>query len=147
MISSSYGQECLCGWSFDNAGAFTRHKRTCLNGRKCLANALHHTKELYHHKRCCVKHSEESPSSSQVRNSMAVSPTTVEGPLHDVGPLDSLPSTMQPAQTKIPNEACTSDAKSDKVCMPFFVSSDLMPLELPGAVQAEDTLLLSVRRT
>ena len=148
MISSSYGQECLCGQSFDNAGAFMRHKRTCLNSKKRLANALHHAKELYHHKRCHVECSEESPSSLQVGNSMAVSLTTVDEPLHDVGPSDSLPSTMQPAQTKIPNEAHISDAKSNKVCMPFFfVSSDLTPLELPGAVQAEDTLPLSVHRT
>ena len=65
MISTSYRQECLCSWSFDNTGAFTRHNKTCLKGKKRLANVLNQAQESYYHrKRCCV---EESPSSSQTR--------------------------------------------------------------------------------
>lgn len=49
FLSSS--QECVCGRSFDNARAFTRHKKTCQKGRKRLANALRQARELYYSKR------------------------------------------------------------------------------------------------
>lgn len=40
-------QECICGRSFDNAGAFTRHKKNCQKGRKHLASALQRAKETH----------------------------------------------------------------------------------------------------
>ncbi|KAN0077361.1 hypothetical protein V8E55_011216 [Tylopilus felleus] len=49
FLSSS--QECVCGRSFDNARAFTRHKKTCQKGRKRLANALRQARELHYSKR------------------------------------------------------------------------------------------------
>jgi len=60
MISTSSFQECLCGCSFDNTGAFTRHKKTCSKGKKRLAHVLQHAKELYHRKKSHIGGGEKS---------------------------------------------------------------------------------------
>ena len=88
MILSSYCQECLCGQPFDNAGAFTRHKKTCLKGKKRLASALTHAKESYHCKKYRVGNNEESPSSLQTTSSRAVS-HAIDEALNDLGPSDT----------------------------------------------------------
>lgn len=44
MFSGS-NQTCICGRFFDNAGAFTRHKKSCQEGKKRLANVLSQAKE------------------------------------------------------------------------------------------------------
>ena len=82
MITTSYSQTCLCGRSFDNAGAFTRHKNTCSRGRKRLANALSHAKESYRTKKCRVEGIEENVSSSQTERSRVIS-HTADGVLGD----------------------------------------------------------------
>lgn len=46
MFSSS-NQTCICGRFFDNAGAFTRHKKSCQEGKKRLAHVLNQAKELH----------------------------------------------------------------------------------------------------
>ena len=118
MISTSYRQECLCGRSFDNTGAFTRHNKTCLKGKKRLANVLNQAQESYYHrKRCRVK---ESPSSSQTASLEVVS-RTVDEALDDT-PSDTLPSVVDGVQ-------CGTALMSglNEVCNPFFfVVSDLI---------------------
>ena len=122
MISSSYRQECLCGRSFDNTGAFTRHKKACLKGKKRLASVLTQAKESYHRKKCRVLESnEESPSSSQALSSKDVSHTTDLEAQNTLGPSDTPPNIvdeMQPTHIKIPNETARSSGL-EEVCMPF----------------------------
>ena len=116
MITTSYSQICLCGRSFDNAGAFTRHKKTCLRGKKHLANALSHAKESYRTKKCHVEGSEETVSSSHTESSRAVSYTTdgVLGGTPGVSdPVHVLLDTLHSSQTKGPNKAPASEV--DKV--------------------------------
>ena len=149
MISSSYRQECLCGRLFDDAGAFTRHKKMCLKGKKRLASVLAHAKESYHHKKCRVGNSEGSPSSLQDAGSRAASRTADEA-LCDLGPSGTPPSlvdAIQPSTTKIPNETAPRSGL-EEVCILFFDLFGLIVLEPEsGMVQAEDTLPLSLRRT
>ena len=122
MISSSYHQECLCGQPFDDAGAFTRHKKMYLKGKKRLASVLAHAKKSYHHKKCHVGDSEESPSSLQNAGLGAASHTTDEA-LHDLGPSDTPPSlvdaTQPSTQIKIPNET-TPRSGLEEVCILFY---------------------------
>lgn len=40
-------QECVCGRSFDNAGAFTRHKKSCKKGKNRLASVLKQAQEAH----------------------------------------------------------------------------------------------------
>ena len=108
MITTSYSQICLCGRSFDNAGAFTRHKKTCPRGKKRLANALSHAKESYRIKRCRVEESEETASSSQAEGLEVVS-HTADGVLDDTsGVSDSIRNLVQPTQIKGPSEVPAS---------------------------------------
>ena len=112
MITTSYSQICLCDRSFDNAGAFTRHKKTCLRGKKRLANALSHAKESYRTKKCRVERSEETVSSSREEGSGAISHTAGGVPIGDTsGVSDSGPSLMdalRPTQIKGPSEVPAS---------------------------------------
>lgn len=71
MFPSS-NQTCVCGRLFDNAGAFTRHKKGCQKGKKRLANALKQAKEVYHAKKRRVQGSELlADDSSASLNSLA----------------------------------------------------------------------------
>lgn len=112
MISTSYRQECLCSRSFDNTGAFTRHKKTCLKGKKRLANALNQAQESYYHKkRCCV---EDSPSSSQTASLEVVSQTVDEA--LDDAPSGTSPSVMDGVQRRTARMV----SGLNEVCTPFF---------------------------
>ena len=79
MASTIYCQECSCGRSFDDTGAFTRHKKTCSKGKKRLAHVLKHAKESYHRKRSRIRGGEEflSQTASSERASQTVSDETV----------------------------------------------------------------------
>ena len=83
---------------------------------------LAHAKESYHHKKCRVGDSEESPSSSQNAGLGAASHTTDEA-LHDLGPSDAPPSlvdaTQPSTQTKIPNETAPRSGL-EEVCILFY---------------------------
>jgi len=123
MILTSYSQECICGRSFGDTGAFTRHKKTCLKGKKHLAHILSHARESYHSKKCCIE-DEESASSSQIVTPKAVSHhdtvddtlgNTVLEVLNTLGSMD----TIQPRQTKVSNEAHVS--RVDQVCILFLI--------------------------
>ena len=116
MISSSYRQECLCGRSFDNAGAFTRHKKTCLSGKKRLASALTHARECYHRKKRRVVGDEESPSSSQTTSLRAV-PHTADEALNGIGPSDFL-GLVDAREPTLTNETARRSGPRE-VCMPF----------------------------
>ena len=125
MISSSYRQECLCGRSFDNTGAFTRHKKTCLKGKKRLASVLTGAKELYHHKKRRVEDDEESPGPSQITSSRAVPHTADQAP-NDLEPSDtpSLVDAIQLTQTEIPDETARRPGPKEvrvPVCI-FFLT-------------------------
>ena len=144
MITTSYSQICLCGRSFDNAGAFTRHKKTCPRGKKRLANALSHAKESYRTKRCRVEESEENASSSQAEGLEAVSHTATSRVSDSVC---NLVDTLQPTQTKGPSEVPVSGVDEVWPGALSFASSDLILLEPSDVVQTEhDTLPLSIRR-
>ena len=123
MISTSYSQECVCGRSFGDTGAFTRHKKTCLKGKKRLAHVLSHARESYRSKKCRIE-DEGSASSSQIVTSKTVScHDTVDDTLGDailevantLGSMD----TIQPSQTKVLNEAHVS--RVDQVCILFLI--------------------------
>jgi len=123
MISTSYSQECVCGRSFGDTGAFTRHKKTCLKGKKRLAHVLSHARESYRSKKCRIE-DEESASSSQIVTPKTVSHhDTVDDTLGDtvlevsntLGSMD----TIQPRQTKVSNEARVS--RVDQVCILFLI--------------------------
>ena len=126
MISTSYCQECPCGRSFDDTGAFTRHKKTCLKGKKRLANVLSHAKESYRSKKCRTE--DQSSSSSQIVTSSAAHHDIVDGVLGgttlDVSDTLGSMDTGQPqGQTKVLNEVRISGA--DQVCILFFVGPRL----------------------
>jgi hypothetical protein len=50
-MSETFRQVCICGRSFSDAGAFTRHHKTCQKGRKRLSSALIRAKEIYENKK------------------------------------------------------------------------------------------------
>ena len=123
MITTSYSQTCLCGRSFDNAGAFTRHKNTCSRGRKRLANALSHAKESYRTKKCRVEGIEENVSSSQTERSRVIS-HTADGVLGDTSgvsdPVRHLMDTLQPSHTKDSSVVPASGVDGVWPGTPFF---------------------------
>jgi len=114
MFSTSFCQVCLCGRSFDNAGAFTRHRKTCSKGKKRLANALGHAKESYHSKKRRVE-SGNSSSHTIISGSHAVGEAPDDTALHSSSVID----TTQPTQTTSSDDARMSGL--DKVCIPFFM--------------------------
>lgn len=116
IIPTSYHQECPCGWSFDDTGAFTRHKKNCAKGKKCMANALSHAKELYHSKKRRIEGDDKSASSSSKAASSNTVSHTVDDAFSDtgLGILDSLHSsrdTMQLTEAHI--------SSTDQVCNTF----------------------------
>ena len=125
MISTSYCQQCLCGRSFSDTGAFTRHKKSCLKGKKRLANALSHAKESYHSKKCRIEDESSAGSSSQIIISEAIPHhDTVDdalgGAALEVSTIPSSMDTVELSQTnKVLNEARIS--RVDQVCICFFV--------------------------
>ena len=147
MILSSYRQECTCGWLFDNTGAFTRHKKTCLKGKKRLASVLTGAKELYHHKKHRIEDDEESPGPSQITSSRAVPHTADQAP-NDLEPSDtpSLVDAIQLTQPKFWMKLLTGQGPRRYVCL-YAYFFDLIILEPSSMVQDEDTLPLSLRRT
>jgi hypothetical protein len=46
-MGSDYHSDCVCGRSFLQPGAFTKHKRTCQSSKKRLASALDKAKQLW----------------------------------------------------------------------------------------------------
>ena len=142
MLSTSFVQVCLCGRSFDNAGAFTRHRKLCFQGKKCLANVLGHAKESYQSKK---RRTESGSSSSNTISSKAGSHTVAESADDTVSHSFCVTDMTQPTQTTSLDDACVSGL--DKVCIPFITLSYLTPLEPSDTVQTEDdTLPLSIRR-
>ena len=140
MFSTGNWQECICGRSFDDAGAFTRHKKKCLKGKKRLADVLSLAKESHHAKKCRI---ETSASSSHTSNETPDD--------HVLGPLDSLPDSMNATQSTksgVMNEAGPVKGGGE-VCVLFsFGLFDITPLEPSDIVQGEDdTLPLAIRRT
>lgn len=78
MFSNST-QGCICGRSFDDSGAFTRHKKTCRKGKKHLAIALRQVKDTHLHKKRHVEgtFSEEFSMESLGPNSVQADGTPV----------------------------------------------------------------------
>ena len=115
MISTSYHQECLCGRSFDDSGAFTRHKKNCVKGKKRLADVLSHVKDSYHSKKCRIEGDGKSASFSSKTTSLnAVSHTVDDTGDTAPGLSDSLHSsieTTQPIQARM--------SRADQVCIHF----------------------------
>lgn len=72
FLDPNLNQECVCGRSFDNAGAFTRHKKTCQEGKKRLAGVLMQAKEVRLRKKRRVKGTSESSTESLDSNSVQV---------------------------------------------------------------------------
>ena len=129
MISMSYCQQCLCGWSFSDTGAFTRHKKSCLRGKKRLANALSHAKESYHSKKCCIEDESSAGSSSQIIISDTIPhhdsiDDTLGGAALEVSTIPSSMDTVELSQTKVLNEAHIS--RVYPVCICSFVQFYLM---------------------
>ena len=120
---TSYSQTCLCGRSFDNAGAFTRHKKTCSRAKKRLANTLSHAKESYRTKKCRIEGNKETAGSPQTETSMVVSHTGPEvlgdtsGASHSV---HSLMDTLQPTHPQGPGEVSTSGVDEVWLSTLFF---------------------------
>ncbi|KIK11214.1 hypothetical protein PISMIDRAFT_19728 [Pisolithus microcarpus 441] len=50
-MSREFAQVCICGRSFSDIAAFTRHNRNCQRGKKRLSGALTRVKEIYQNKR------------------------------------------------------------------------------------------------
>lgn len=50
-MSREFAQVCICGRSFSNIAAFTKHNRNCQRGKKRLSDALVVAKEIYQNKR------------------------------------------------------------------------------------------------
>lgn len=59
-MSEAFRQVCICGRSFSDAGAFTRHHKTCHKGRKRLSSALVRAKEIYQSKKRRIQVGPES---------------------------------------------------------------------------------------
>ena len=74
MFSISHRQECICGQSFDDAGAFTRHKRKCSKGKKRLADVLSLAKESHHAKKYRIEGN--TPTSSSHTSNETVTTVT-----------------------------------------------------------------------
>ena len=124
MISTSYCQECPCGRSFDDTGAFTRHKKTCLKGKKHLANVLSHAKESYRSKKCRIEDERSASSSSQIVTSSISHHDIVDSVLGGTAldmsdTLGSMDTGQLQGQTKVLNEVSISGA--DQVCILFFL--------------------------
>ncbi|KIK25474.1 hypothetical protein PISMIDRAFT_9510 [Pisolithus microcarpus 441] len=49
-MSWEFAQVCICGRSFSDIAAFTRHNRNCQRGKKRLSGALTCVKEIYQNK-------------------------------------------------------------------------------------------------
>lgn len=47
----AFTQTCVCGRSYTDIGAFTRHEKGCRKGMKRLSSALAKAKEIYHAKK------------------------------------------------------------------------------------------------
>ena len=123
MISTSYCQQCLCGRSFDDTGAFTRHKKICLKSKKRLANVLNHAKESHRSKKRRIEDEGSAGSSSQIVTSNTVfRHGTVDGALGDtalevLNTLDAM-DTVGLSPTKVLNE--TRVSRADQVCICFL---------------------------
>ena len=116
MFSTGRCQECICGRSFDDAGAFTRHKKNCLKGRKRLAKALSHAKESHRAKRCRIEGN--TPASSSLH---------IPSDDHTLGSSESLPNLMnatQSTESGVLNEAGPV-MRADEVCVHFSPFVDL----------------------
>jgi hypothetical protein len=50
-MSREFAQVCICGRSFSDIAAFTKHNRDCRRGKKRLSDALTVAKEIYKSKR------------------------------------------------------------------------------------------------
>lgn len=50
-MNSTPSNICICGRNFQNAGALTKHEKTCCKGRKRLADALERAKEVFQRKK------------------------------------------------------------------------------------------------
>ena len=113
MFSTGRCQECVCGRSFDDAGAFTRHKKNCLKGRKHLANALSHAKESHRAKKCRINGNTPASSSSHIPSETPDD--------HTLGSSESLPNLMNATQlteSGVLNEAGPV-TRADEVCVHF----------------------------
>ena len=123
MISTSYCQQCLCGRSFDDTGAFTRHKKICLKSKKRLANVLSHTKESYRSKKCRIEDEGSVGASSQIVPSNTVSrhgtmDDALGATLEGSNTLDAM-DIVGLSQTKVLNE--TRVSRADQVCVCFLL--------------------------
>jgi hypothetical protein len=74
-MSEAFCQVCICGRSFSDAGAFTRHHKTCQKGRKRLSSALLRVKEVYQSKKRRVGPLESETSAELHRDVAAVQET------------------------------------------------------------------------
>ncbi|KAF8835853.1 hypothetical protein BDN67DRAFT_992306 [Paxillus ammoniavirescens] len=59
-MSQTFSQECICGWSFSDVGAFTRHGKLCKRSKKRISGALTQVQELYKSKKHCLEVEENS---------------------------------------------------------------------------------------
>ena len=120
MISTSYRQECLCGRSFEDSGAFTRHKKNCVKGKKRLADVLSHAKDSYHSKKSRIEGDGESESFSLKTASLNPVSHTVDDTFGDTAPglSDVLHSSIETTQ---PVQACMS--RVDQVYIHFCFGS------------------------
>lgn len=71
-------QECVCGRSFDNAGAFTRHKKSCKKGKNRLASVLKQAQEAHLRKKRRV---EDAPS-EKLSSTESLGPNAVVHGMH-----------------------------------------------------------------
>ena len=123
MILTSYCQQCLCGQSFDDTGAFTRHKKICLKSKKCLANVLNHAKESHCSKQRCIEDEGSAGSSLQIVTSNTVfCHGTVDDALGDTAlevsnTLNAM-DIVGLSLTKVLNE--THVSRADQVCICFL---------------------------
>lgn len=98
-------QECVCGRLFENAGAFTRHKKICSKGRKHLASVLQHAKETHHRKKRRI---DSEGTFAGEPPSMSLDPSGVVDGTHVVYDFTRLAHCVATVATSIINEPSES---------------------------------------
>lgn len=68
-MSREFAQVCVCGRSFSDIAAFTKHNRDCRRGKKRLSDALTVAKEIYKTKRPRRLDGDEQVEATQVSSS------------------------------------------------------------------------------
>lgn len=130
-MAREFAQVCICGRSFSDIAAFTKHNRDCRRGKKRLSDALLVAKEVYRNKRSRrLDGDEETLSASESHGNGT---TLVEDPNEGDSGSFQLQEAGQVVSAFDTNSTWdTSERKNADACFHLF-SSSIIPLKPPLA--------------